>query len=559
MILLFALALAATAGAGPSPGAGAPPAAGVRFVDVTRQAGIDFVHVNGASGRKYYVETMGSGACWIDHDGDGDIDLYVVNSDVLPGSGGPPGATGRLYENRGDGTFRDITAGAGLAHGGYGMGCAVGDIENDGDLDLYVTRFGDNALYRNDAGRFTDVARAAGVVAGGWSTSAAFADIENDGDLDLYVATYIDFTLENNKFCGEPGLRAYCHPDAYNGVPDRLFGNRGGGVFEDHSVRAGVADPIGKGLGVVFTDIDADGLSDIYVANDKTINFLYRNRGDGTFADISLTAGTGLSEQGLPQAGMGTDAGDVNGDGRFDLIVTNLDYETNELYINNGDRTFVDATFPAGLGEPNFMNVGWGVDFLDYDLDGDRDLAIVNGHLLDNARRFNDQARYEQPRSMLENDGTGHFKEVGPALGEAFVRPAVGRGLAVGDYDNDGDLDLFIVNNGAPAELLRNDRSGAPERHWLLVSLRGRSSNRFGVGARVEVVTRQEDGTLRRQSDEVRAGSSYLSTNDLRLHFGLGTARTAQSVEVRWPSGARQVLTDVAADRTLTVQEPTAP
>ena len=528
------------------------PAAGPGFVDVTRQAGIDFVHTNGASGRKYYVETMGSGACWIDHDGDGDIDLYVVNSGALPGFTGPA-ATGRLYENRGDGTFRDITGPAGVAHPGYGMGCTVADIENDGDLDLYVTRFGDNVLYRNDAGKFTDVTARAGVAGGGWSTSAAFADIENDGDLDLYVATYIDFTLENNKYCGEPGLRAYCHPDAYNGVPDRLFLNRGDGTFEDGSRRAGIADPLGKGLGVVFTDIDADGFPDIYVANDKTINFVYLNRKDGTFADISLASGAGLSEQGIPQAGMGVDAGDVNGDGRFDLIVTNLDHETNELYLNNGDRTFSDATFTSGLGEPNFMNVGWGVDFLDYDRDGDRDLVIVNGHILDNAHLFNDQARYAQPRSMLDNDGSGKFREVGPSLGEAFLRPAVGRGLAVGDYDDDGDLDLFIVNNNAPAELLRNE--GPRGRHWLGVSLRGHKSNRFGVGARVDVVTRGGDGE-RRQSEEVRAGSSYLSQNDLRLHFGLGSASVAERVEIRWPSGTRQTMTGVAADRVVHVEEP---
>jgi hypothetical protein len=551
MVTLIAIVLATSAAVA----ADAPPSVPVRFTDVTRQAGIDFVHVNGASGRKYYVETMGSGACWIDHDSDGDIDLYVVNSGALPGftTGAP--TTGRLYENRGDGTFRDITQRAGLAHPGYGMGCAAGDVENDGDLDLFVTRFGDNVLYRNDGGGFTDVTGRAGIAGSGWSTSAAFADIENDGDLDLYVAAYIDFTLDNNKFCGEPGLRAYCHPDAYNGLPDRLYVNRGDGTFEDASARAGVASPLGKGLGVVFTDIDADGFADAYVANDKTINFLYRNRGDATFADISLASGAGLSEQGAPQAGMGVDAGDVNGDGRFDLIVTNLDYETNELYLNNGDRTFADATFPSGLGAADFLNVGWGVDFLDYDLDGDRDLAIVNGHILDNAHLFNDQTLHAQPRSMLDNDGMGRFREVGPALGEAFTRPAVGRGLAVGDYDDDGDLDLFIVNNNAPAELLRNEMS-APGRHWLSLALRGTRSNRFGVGARVEVVTRDGDGTPRRQADEVRAGSSYLSQNDLRLHFGLGSARAAERVEIRWPSGTLQILSDVAADRVLVVQEP---
>ncbi|HKY32714.1 MAG TPA: CRTAC1 family protein [Candidatus Polarisedimenticolia bacterium] len=544
--------------------AAAPP--GFVFKDVTREAGIAFDHIHGGSGEKHYVETMGSGACWFDHDGDGDIDLYAVNSGPLPGYAGSPRHASKLYRNEGGGRFTDVTAGAGVANEGrYGMGCVAGDIDGDGDRDLYVTNFGPNVMYRNEGGgRFTDVTAASGTGDPRWSASAAFGDIDNDGDLDLYVTNYIDFTLENNKFCGErkPGHRAYCHPDEYNGVPDSLYRNRGDGRFDDVSAAAGVADPAGKGLGVVFTDIDDDGWQDIYVANDKTINFLYRNRRDGTFEDISLTAGTGFSESGLPQAGMGTDAGDVNGDGRMDLVVTNLDYETNELYLNNGDLTFSDVTFRAGLGEPNYLDVGFGADFLDADNDGDEDLLVVNGHILDNIHLFKDKLTYMQPRSLMANDGTGTFREIGPLLGPDFTRPDVGRGLAVGDHDDDGDLDLFVVNNNRPAQLLHNDGGNAPgdvRGRWISIRLRGVRSNTDGIGARVKVTPRAAEGQGKVRvppphSAEVRAGSSYLSQNDVRLHFGLGGAGRAD-IEVRWPSGTVQRLDGVEGDRIVTITE----
>ncbi|HET6372068.1 MAG TPA: CRTAC1 family protein, partial [Candidatus Polarisedimenticolia bacterium] len=371
---------------------------------------------------------------------------------------------------------------------------------------------------------------------------------------------YLDFTLENNKYCGQqkPGYRAYCHPDEYNGVPDTLYRNRGDGRFEDVSVAAGVADPIGKGLGVVFTDINGDGWQDIYVANDKTINFTYLNKGDGTFKDISVTSGAGFSESGVPQAGMGTDAGDVNGDGRQDLIVTNLDFETNELYINNGDLTFTDMTFAAGLGEVNFLNVGFGVDLLDYDNDADKDILIANGHILDNIELFKEQVTYQQARSLLENDGAGKFREVGPQLGAAFGRPNVGRGLAVGDMDNDGDLDFVVSNSNRDVELFRNEGgndAGQGGGNWLILSLQGVKSNRNGIGAKVRIKTRAAGGGETWQMDEVRAGSSYLSQNDVRLHFGLGRSPLAEAVEIRWPSGIVQTLTRVKAGQILKVIE----
>ncbi len=535
--------------------------AGIVFEDVTSAAGISFRHVNGASGEKYYVETMGSGACWFDADEDGDIDLYAVNSGELPGFKGQEDPRNRLYRNDGNGRFTDITDQAGVGGRGYGMGCVAGDLDNDGDTDLYVTNFGPNVMYRNEGGgRFVDVTAQSGTGDPRWSASAALADTDRDGDLDLYVTNYIDFTLQDNKFCGNAniGYRAYCHPDMYNGVPDTLYRNEGDWRFVDVGPAAGVSDPGGKGLGVVFTDIDDDGWPDIYVANDKTINFVYHNRRDGTFRDISLESGAGFSEAGMVQAGMGTDAADVNGDGRMDLIVTNLDHETNELYLNNGDLTFTNATFGSGLGALNFLDVGFGADFLDYDNDGFKDVLVVNGHIIDNIRMVQDEVSYEQPRSMLENDGKGRFREVGESLGLAFVRPNVGRGLAVGDMDDDGDLDLFVVNSNREAELLRNDggntiASGGG--NWILVDLTGTASNRDAIGARVRVKTLHGDSESW-QVDEMRAGSSYLSQNDRRLSFGLGDRTSASLVEIRWPSGAVQSLRDVPANRILTVSEP---
>jgi len=537
------------------------PGARVYFADATPGSGLDFQHVTGASGEKNYIETMGSGACWFDYDRDGDIDIYVVNSAELPGFKVDVKPINHMFRNDGKGRFTDVTGESGLGDGGYGMGCVAGDIEGDGDLDVYVTNFGPNVLYRNDGkGRFTDITAEAGVGDTLWSGSAAFGDIDNDGDLDLYVTNYLDFSLENNKYCGErkPGYRAYCHPEEFNGVPDRLFRNKGDGRFEDVTEAAGVGGRIGNGLGVVFTDVNDDGWPDIYVANDKTINFTFLNKGDGTFKDISMTSGAGFSESGMTQAGMGVDTGDINGDGRLDLVVTNLDYETNELYTNNGDLTFTDATFRAGLGQPNFLHVGFGIDLLDYDDDGDNDILIMNGHILDNIELFRDQVTYQQPRSLLLNDGTGRFTDISDKAGDDFSKVNVGRGLAVGDYDDDGDLDFFVVNSGRKAQLFRNEGGNDPARgggHWLMVRLHGVKSNRDGVGARVRVKTTGPKGEERWQVDLVKTASSYMSQNDMRLHFGLGASASADVVEIRWPSGAVQTLTDVKGDRLLDVTE----
>jgi len=559
-VVLAALSLAA---AEPKP---APPRPRVTFTDVTPGSGLDFQHVTGASGQKMYIETMGSGACWLDYDRDGDLDIYVVNSAELPGFKAEVKPINHLFRNDGGGRFTDVTSEAGVGDGGYGMGCVAGDIDNDGDLDLYVTNFGPNVLYRNDGnGRFTDITAEAGKGLDDprWSASAGFGDIDNDGDLDLYVTAYLDFSVDNNKFCGErkPGYRAYCHPEEFNGIADRLFRNKGDGHFEEVSAAAGVSGRIGNGLGVVFTDVNDDGWLDIYVANDKTINFMFLNKGDGTFKDISMTSGAGFSESGMTQAGMGVDTGDANGDGRLDLVVTNLDYETNELYTNNGDLTFTDATFRAGLGQPNFLHVGFGIDLLDYDNDGDQDIMIMNGHILDNIELFRDQVTYQQPRSLLLNDGTGRFTDISAQAGEDFSKANVGRGLAVGDYDNDGDLDFFVVNSGRKAQLFRNEGGNDPARgggHWLMLALHGVKSNRDGVGARIRVKTTDASGKEHWQVDLAKTASSYMSENDMRPHFGLGAAATADVVEIRWPSGILQTLTGVKADQLLEVTEKAA-
>ncbi len=525
--------------------------AGVFFVDVSRPAGVRFRHRHGGSGRKYMVETMGSGVCWFDADGDSRPDLYWVNGQPLPGDEGGGDYRSRLYRNRGDGTFEDVTERAGVGSPGYGMGCAAGDVDGDGDLDLYVTCFGPDRLYLNRGdGRFEDATSKWGLGDPRWSSSAAFADYDRDGDLDLYVCNYVDFTIETHKYCGErrPGYQAYCHPDEYGGVADTLYRNDGG-RFTDVTRAAGVHNPLGKGLGAVWGDYDSDGDPDLYVANDRTPNFLYRNNGDGTFGDVALLAGVAYGEDGQPQAGMGTDFGDYDGDGDLDIVVTNLDLENNNLYRNNGDGTFTDVALAAGVGGPSYLHVGFGAEFLDYDNDADLDLFVVNGHIIDNIALYRDHLTYPQLNLFMENDGAGRFVDRTAVLGADLGEKRVGRGLAVADYDRDGDLDLALSRCGQEGVLLRNER--ASERAWLQIDLRGTRSNRFGVGARVEV---RAGG--RTQIEEVRAGSSYLSQSDLRLHFGLGEAARAEQVRVLWPSGAVQTLGPLQAGRVHTLREP---
>ncbi|MBI4170053.1 MAG: CRTAC1 family protein [Acidobacteria bacterium] len=537
-------------------GGGRAAAPAIRYTDVTAASGIDFVHAHGGTGRKYYIETVPPGSCWLDFDNDGWQDIYLVQSGPLPGAPRPPGTASRLYRNRGDGTFEDVTVRTGVANAtGYGNGCTAGDYDNDGDQDLYVTNFGPSVLYRNNGdGTFTDVTAQAGVANGLYALGAAWADYDNDGRLDLYVANYVDFTMEDEKFCGniKENRRSYCHPDAYGGLPDALYHNEGNGTFKEVAKASGIWDPNGKGMGVVWFDYDADGDVDLYVANDATPNMLYRNEGNGRFTDVTLLAGVCCSEDGVPESGMGTDAGDADGDGWPDLFVTNLSNETNQLYRNLGGKgPFSIDTYPAGLGEISLLQSGWGTDFFDYDNDGDLDLVVTNGHPMDDIERDSDIITYAQRPFLFENGGRGKYREIGAGVGPYFATPEVGRGLAIADFDNDGDIDLLFNPNNRRATLLRNDGGNAAG-SWITLRLEGSRSNRDAIGAWVAVTAGG-----RRQVGEVRSGSSYMSQNDMRLHFGLGAAGRVDAIEIRWPTKPRRVekIGPVPAGLFLTIKE----
>ena len=525
----------------------------VEFVDITDEAGIDFRHVNAATGQKYLVETMAPGCALFDYDGDGYLDIYLVNGAPLPGYQPEVRPANALYKNNRDGTFRNVTSQAGVEGSGYGMGVTAGDYNNDGFTDLYVTNYGSSLLYRNNGdGTFSETAESAGVNNSAWGTSAAFFDYDNDGWLDLYVANYVDFRLKNNIYCGvRSKYRSYCHPAEFSGVPDVLYHNNGDGTFSDVGERAGIADPAGKGLGVVAADFNQDGYQDIYVANDAVSNFLYINRGDGTFEEIGTLAGVAYSSNGKAQSGMGVAVGDYDGDGYDDIFVTNLSNEGHTLYRREGeDFFFRDVTFPSGVGRPSLLLTGWGAGFFDYDNDGDEDILVANGHVMDNVELLNSSLKYLQPALLLENR-LGSYVNVTSNRGGALSTLRAGRGLALGDIDNDGDIDVLMSNCDQRAVLLRND--GGNRNHWLTIQAVGKNSNRDGIGAKVRLTAGGK-----RQSKEVVAGGSYLSSNDRRLHFGLGANTVVERIEIRWPSGKSQVLKSVAADRILTVEEPRA-
>ncbi|MGI8782302.1 MAG: CRTAC1 family protein [Acidobacteriota bacterium] len=527
----------------------AAPDLRVRYVDVTEQSGIRFRHENGGSPGKLMVETFGSGVAWLDFDSDSFLDLYLVNGSNLAAGSPSPGNV--LLRNTGKGTFVDVTRQARVGGtGGYGTGVAVADFDNDGLADLFVTYFGPNVLYRNNGdGTFADVTARAGVSGNFWSSSAGFFDYDRDGDLDLYVATYLEYDDKKNPYCGfqKPGYRMYCAPTAFDGTPDQLYRNNGNGTFTDISEKAGVANPAGKGLGVVFADVDDDGYPDIYVANDLVRNFLYHNRGDGTFDDVTYSAGVGFDLNGKPQAGMGVDAGDFDGDGRLDLFVTNFSDELNTMYRNLGGLLFEDITEKVGL-ESGRTPLGFGTKLFDFDNDGDVDIYVTNGHVIDNIQLYNPRFTYAQRDLLYENAG-GRFRDVSTTGGPGLQVEKVGRGAAVADFDNDGDLDIVVSSCGRPAVLLRND--GGNRNRWIALLPQGKRSNRSGFGARVRLTTSQ--GT---QVKEVTPVASYLSSNDPRLYFGLGSDAKVRRIEIRWPSGREQVLTDVPADQLLTVREP---
>jgi len=527
-----------------------PSAAELRFEERSAQWGVDFRHHHGGSGRRYMVETMVGGVVVFDYDEDGDDDLFFVDGAALPGYVGETPRS-RLLRNDG-GKFVDVTERARLIVDGYGSGATAADVDGDGDRDLYVTCFGPNRLLRNEGdGTFVDVTATAGVGEPRWSASAAFGDTDRDGDLDLYVANYVDFTLETAKECREPetGLVMYCHPESYRGVPDRFYRNRGDGSFEDATTAAGLdGDVAGAGLGVLFTDVEGDGWLDLYVANDTQPNVLYVNRGDGTFEDRSFLSGTAVSDRGEPEAGMGVDAGDVDGDGLLDLVVTNFERETNALYRNLGAGLFVDARYSTQVAESSLPKLAFGVELADLDNDGDPDLAIANGHVSDNASDLDPASRYAQPNQVLENVG-GRFREVVDA-GLDVVRPS--RGLAVGDLDGDGDLDLVIVNSNGPAEVYEN--VGHPDGGWLQLDLVSVASAPHGVGARLTVLA-----SGRRQVEEVRTAASYLSQSSMVVHFGVGPAEAVESLEVSWPSGRRQLFERLPVRRRLCLLESAGP
>jgi hypothetical protein len=504
---------------------------GLSFRDVATEVGLDFLHDRGQTPFKHLPETMGAGAAWFDNDGDGWLDLYVVQSGTFFPDGSASAAN-RLFRNRGDGRFEDVSAGSGAQDRGYGQGVTAADFNGDGHIDLYVANFGlDRLLLSRGDGTFRDATEESGLQVDGWSSAAAAGDADGDGDLDLYVTRYLEYDVPKDFFCIDAlsGEREYCDPSMFRGASDRYFVNQGDGTFRDATVEAGFAEAKGKGMGVVFTDFDDDGRPDIYVTNDVTINLMFRNRGDGTFEDLSLLSGAGLNRQGKAEAGMGLSVGDVDGDLDPDVMVANFDVETDTLLINHGNWMFEDASAESGFGTPSFNLLGFGVVAADLDLDADLDVYVTNGHIFENPSRSS--VAYEQPDLLMLGDGTGRFTE--QECGPTFKTLLVGRGLAAGDYDNDGDLDLVIVNSGGPLQLLRNE---GLDSQWIGFILQGSAPNHEAVGAKVTLI----DGG-RRQVRWVTAGDSYQSTSDKRLLFGLGRrtgeAATPVELEVAWPWG----------------------
>jgi enediyne biosynthesis protein E4 len=548
----------------------APPARSrVHFVDVSDAVGIDFRHVSSATSQKYLPETMGSGVALFDYDGDGRLDIFFANGaridDPMPPGRLPekdgPRYWNRLYRQKPDGRFEDVTEAAGVAGTGYSQGVAVGDYDNDGDPDLYVTGVFANQLYRNEGdGRFTDVTAEAGVAGdGAWSSSAAFVDYDHDGRLDLFVARYMQWSFDYNPHCSAAynpfpelspaGPRAYCHPNLFKGAGALLFRNEGGGRFRDVSREAGVANPDGKSLGVAIADFDGDGAIDLYVANDAEPQFLYRNLRNGRFEDVALEAFAAFDQDGKAFSGMGVDAADYDNDGRPDVVVTNLANQCYALYRNLGDRTFSYETHASGIGRISLLSSGWGVRFLDYDNDGWKDLFLGQGHVLDTIELTSPHLRYKQPPLLARNE-QGRFRDVSADGGDVFEGEWAARGLAIGDIDNDGDLDMVLNMLDDRGRVFRNEGGNAG--HWIQLRLVGRRSNRDGIGAEVRLTT--GSGQLRHAT--ARTAGGYLSAGDRRVHLGLGEEKAIRSIEIRWPSGTVQRLADVAPDQILTVREP---
>jgi enediyne biosynthesis protein E4 len=529
------------------------------FVDLTDRVGVGFRYLASHTSRKYLLETMGAGVALFDYDNDGRLDIYLVNGapllDPTP-KGTIPQKTGpqywnRLYHQEPDGTFEDVTEKSGLQGAGYGMGVAVGDYDNDGYEDLYVTAYGGNKLYHNNGdGTFTDVTEKAGVAGSGWSTSAAWVDLDGDGFLDLVVLRYLDWDFDD-IWCGEhkEGYRAYCHPDFFKPIPPLVYHNNGDGTFTEVAQKVGLGKP-GKGLGIAIADYDHQGHINLFVANDSMVEFLYHNKGDGTFEEVGLNSGVAVDVDGRTYAGMGVDFADYNNDGWPDIVVTNLANQRYALYQNNGDGSFTYASNTTQIGPLTIAHSGWGVRFFDYDNDGWKDLLIAQGHDLDTIEQNYPNLHYREPLLLARNTGHG-FTDVSAQSGSIFRQAWVARGMAIGDLDNDGRLDAVVTTNDGSVHILHNET--ATRNHWILLKLVGHKSNRDAIDAEVKLVTASGS-----QYATVSTASSYLSASDKRVHFGLGQEKVVQRIEIRWPSGISQMLKDIPADQIVQIDEPTA-
>jgi len=536
------------------------------FVDATDATGLKFVHVNGESGEYFMAEQMGAGVALFDYDNDDDLDVFLVQGGSFADQrAATPAPTSRLFRNdmtAGPGKrtlrFTDVTATAGVGLRAYGMGATVGDYDDDGYLDLFVTAFGGDTLYHNNGnGTFTNVTEKAGVSDPLWSTSAAFVDYDRDGRLDLFVANYLDFSVASNKVCRDSlGARDYCSPRAYRAVPDRLYRNEGGGRFTDVTEKSGISKADGGGLGVTAGDYNGDGWPDLYVANDAMANQLWINRRDGTFVDEGLLSGAALNVAGNPEGSMGIASGDFDGDGDEDLFVTNIVGETYALYVNDGKANFEDARTRARLASPTAASTGFGTDWFDYDNDGRLDLFIANGAVNVIEAQRGQLRPFRMKNQLFHNAGDGRFTETTAAAGPAFARADIGRGAAFGDIDNDGDVDVVVTTNGGPAKLLLNQTvENGGKNHWIGISVRQPSTNRFGVGTWIGV-ERTGLPTLWRRA---RTDGSYLSASDARVHVGLGASPAISGVVIQWPDGQRERRTDVTAGTRVTLRRSPPP
>ncbi|HEX4964356.1 MAG TPA: CRTAC1 family protein [Thermoanaerobaculia bacterium] len=546
LIPVLALGAAPAAKAPVSPPA--PAAKAVTFTDITAASGVKFTHNSGRAGKKYLPETLGSGVALFDADGDGWLDILLINGRDWD----PRGRTSlpALYHNNHNGTFTNVTKGSGLDVQTYGMGVAVADYDNDGREDVYVTSLDGDRLFHNEGGgKFKDVTAASGIKNVSFGTSAAWLDYDRDGKADLFVANYVQWSRDKDLWCSLDGAtKSYCTPESYKGTSSKLYHNLGNGKFEDVSQKAGIADPTSKSLGVAVLDYDGDGWPDLFVANDTQPNKLYRNLGNGTFKDEALEAGVAFSEEGTARGAMGVDSADYDRSGRPHLLVGNFSNEMLALYHNEGKGVFVDEAPASAVGQASLLTLTFGVFFFDYDLDGLPDILAANGHLEEEINRVQPRVQYKQPPLLFHNLGKGKFASVAATSGADFRRPMVARGAAYGDLDNDGDLDVVFTTNHGPAYVFRND--GGNRNHWLRVKTVGTKSTRDGLGAVVRVTS-----TGGKQWAMVRSGSSYCSQSELAPTFGLGPDKTVQALEIDWPSGTKQRFTNLPADQVVTVDE----